>query len=92
MDLPGEERIYYVEEKTRTRGEILRDLAANLSNYHIIRLHLSGSVYVGNYKLPGWRGELPFYAFECKRHGYVVNYPTGYDQKLECPFCSEEEP
>ena len=91
MALSGEGRIDSVEELGGGRNAILRELAANLSNYHILKLRLSGSVYVGDYRLPGWMGKLPFYAFECRKHGLVVNYPTGYEQRLECPFCSNEK-
>ena len=38
----------------------------------------------------GWRGWLPVYAFVCKRHGVVVNYPQGHLQRLVCPLCLQE--
>jgi hypothetical protein len=91
LAISGEKRIDPIEEQASRRNTILRELAANISSYHILKLRLSGYVYVGDHKLPGWSGELPFYAFECKKHGVVVNYPTGYEERLECPFCLEEE-
>ena len=38
-------------------------------------LKLVGCVYLGDRVKPGWRGSLPFYAFECDEHGLVENYP-----------------
>ena len=72
------------------RLSILREIVANLSAYEQLRVRLSGSVYVGDYRMPGWSGALPFYAFSCQKHGLVVNYPTGYRKQLLCPHCLEE--
>ena len=46
--------------------------------------------YVGHKTRPGWKGSLPFYQFTCKIHGLVENYPSGYDEILQCPKCIEE--
>lgn len=46
--------------------------------------------YVGHYMKEGWKGELPFYLFKCRKHGYVVNYPHGFEEKLTCPECQKE--
>jgi hypothetical protein len=86
-DVSDEKKLDAVEEKISSRDAILRDLASNLSSYHILKIRLSGSVFIGNFRLPGWSDELPFYAFKCEKHGFVVNYPTGYEQRLICPFC-----
>ena len=51
------------------------------------QIALGGSKYLGKYKKPGFKEAMPFYAFHCKKHGYVVNYPYGYSERLECPKC-----
>ena len=53
-----------------------------------IKLRLLGYVYIGHYKLSEtWRDSLPFYAFKCPKHGIVVDYPHGYYDRLDCPYC-----
>ena len=76
-----------VEDNAAKRLAILKSLSSKISSYQILKLRLSGSVYIGDFKLPGWSGELPFYAFKCDEHGFVVNYPEGHDEILRCPFC-----
>jgi len=49
-----------------------------------LRLRLLGRVCIGNYRKPGWSGTLPFYAFTCPNHGVVVDYPHGYNGRLDC--------
>lgn len=56
-----------------------------------VALALFGRAYIGDITRPGWRGSLPFYAFRCPAHGLVTNYTQGYEKRLDCPFCSEEE-
>ena len=56
-----------------------------------LKLQLNGYVYVGDKKRNDWKGPLPHYAFKCPKHGIVVDYPHGYNQRLECPFCREEQ-
>jgi len=51
---------------------------------------LTGAAYIGHRTRPGWKGSLPFYAFRCPVHGLVENYPSGYEQRLECPRCLKE--
>jgi len=46
---------------------------------------------VGLYMKQGWREPILFYRFKCDIHGYVVNYPMGYAEKLYCPVCMEAE-
>jgi len=48
-------------------------------------------VPLGKHSKPGWGGALPFYAFNCKLHGVVINYPQGYAKILRCPECDREE-
>ncbi len=67
-----------------------RGASVDLSLFERIAMRLFGSVYIGHRKRPGWRGQLPMYAFRCPRHGVVVNYPQGYDERLECPLCLRE--
>jgi len=55
-----------------------------------LKMQLSGYVYTGHRSRDGWRGELPHYQFECPIHGMVENYPSGYNQRLECPLCLAE--
>ena len=56
-----------------------------------LRFQFSGYVYVGDRQHEGWTDTLPFYAFKCPVHGMVENYPHGFEQKLECPQCMEEQ-
>lgn len=58
-----------------------------LTLFQKIILKLNGRVFVGNRVKPGWRGSLPFYAFECDEHGLVEDYTHGYEERLECPKC-----
>ena len=60
------------------------------TRYQCWLAELGINVYLGHYKRDGWKGELPFYLFECPIHGLVYNYPQGYNQRLECPICREE--
>ena len=51
---------------------------------------LGFKVPLGKHRKPDWTGDLPFYAFKCKLHGVVVNYPQGHAQILRCPECDRE--
>jgi len=42
---------------------------------------------VGLYIKNGWKSPIMFYQFKCPIHGMVINYPLGYDKRLECPIC-----
>jgi len=55
-----------------------------------LRLRLSGYVYVGDRMKEGWKAPIPHYAFKCPKHGTVVNYAHGFNQRLECPECRRE--
>ncbi len=52
-----------------------------------IRLKLFGITSTEKKALPGWRGEIQFYAFKCPKHGIVEDYPHGYRQVLRCRKC-----
>ena len=56
-----------------------------------IRLELLGITPTEKKKLPGWKGELQFYAFKCPVHGIVEDYPHGYRQVLSCKKCRKTE-
>ena len=55
-----------------------------------LKLRAGLRVYLGQLKMPGWRGELPFYAFTCPKHGVKVSYPSGYRERLICDECQKE--
>jgi hypothetical protein len=65
--------------------------APPLSRTQRLLLRLFGYVKIGWLRGPGWTAWLQAYAFECKRHGVVVNYGQGYDGRLFCPFCESVE-
>ena len=56
-----------------------------------IQLKLLGYAYIGHRRQPGWKGPLPFYAFNCGVHGLVEDYPHGYNKRLDCPMCLRED-
>ena len=56
-----------------------------------IRLEILGITPTEKKKLPGWKGELQFYAFKCPTHGIVEDYPHGYRQVLSCKKCNKPE-
>lgn len=74
------------------RGSMInpRDQRIELTKAQHLRLKLFGHAYVGHRTRPGWRGALPFYAFNCPEHGIVVDYAHGFKRRLACPICSEE--
>lgn len=47
-------------------------------------------VGIGKFQLEGWRAPIPWYLFECEKHGLVTNYRWGHSQKLICPECHKE--
>jgi hypothetical protein len=65
-------------------------IAPRLTLLQRLQLRLTGSVRVGWMRRPGWKEELPLYAFRCSIHGIVVNYPHGFSGRLECPHCQGE--
>lgn len=78
-----------------------------LTRIQRLRLALFGRVYLDDRKLEGGRGYLPFYAFNCSKHGLVEDYPhnfyspfygggipvklNGVLSRLKCPRCAEEQ-
>ena len=56
-----------------------------------IRLEILGITPTMKRKLPGWSGELQFYAFKYPEHGIVEYYPHGYRQVLRCRKCDREQ-
>ena len=46
--------------------------------------------YVEHRKYPGWSGFLAFYRFDCGKHGSVIDYKHGHNERLDCPICLEE--
>ena len=59
----------------------------NLTPWRRVVARLLGRCRVGDIKLNGWSSELPLYAFHCKKHGYQLDYPHGYNGRLDCPEC-----
>lgn len=45
---------------------------------------------VGLYMVKGWKKPIMFYQFKCPKHGIVINYPKGFNDRLECPICFNE--
>jgi len=52
-----------------------------------LKLKISGRVYIEHQKRPRWNNPLPFYAFRCPEHGIVIDYPHGFNSRLDCPEC-----
>ena len=60
-----------------------------------LRLRLGHAVYLEHRIRIGFRGEMPFYAIRCEKHGIFEDYPHGYANLLKCPECvraQEETP
>lgn len=77
-----------LKHKLKTVPDITMDNRIKLLNR--LKMQLRGYVYTGHKSRDGWRGELPHYQFECPIHGLVETYPSGYEQRLECPLCMAE--
>ena len=53
-----------------------------------LRLKLTGKTFVQWLRKPGWLGVCPFYIARCRSCGeYFLDYPHGYDGRLDCPVC-----
>jgi len=61
-----------------------------MNQFKRLELFLTGRVFIGHRKLPGWKGTLPFFKFRCPTHGLVEDYPHGYHERLDCPECKKE--
>jgi len=46
--------------------------------------------YIGHFMKDGWKGEVPFYLFKCRKHGYVISHEKGFSKELRCPECEKE--
>jgi hypothetical protein len=53
----------------------------------VLRYRRSDAEFLGFIAKSGWKGELPYYRFKCTIHGYVENYPHGFESRLSCPYC-----
>ena len=89
--------VEHYRQRLNSSGRLRRQSMINtgdhwikLTNTQHLRLRLFGHAYVGHRTRPGWRGALPFYAFNCPEHGIVVDYPHGFNRRLACPICYEE--
>ena len=56
-----------------------------------LRISFWGKIPIGEKIREGWKGPIMFYAFSCPIHGYVDNYPHGYNGRLICPKCIEDK-
>ena len=61
-----------------------------ITSRHLRMLRWVNSVLIGIGRKEGWSGELPFYAFKCKKHGIVADYKHSHHQYLSCPECTGE--
>ena len=55
-----------------------------------IRLRIFGHVSVGTRMKECWSKPHEYFAFNCPKHGLVVDYSHGYKERLDCPICIEE--
>ena len=60
------------------------------SAHQRLQVSIYGHVGIGKYTKPGWKDQMNFYLFLCKKHGYVTNNAKGYYERLECPKCFKE--
>ena len=67
-----------------------RIIHATLTFRRRVALKLHGRVYIRHEQRPGWRRPLPIYLAVCPRHGPFLDYPHGYNERLDCPICLEE--
>lgn len=70
--------------------DVIHQIIVGLSLLQFITLIIKGSVLVDWIKLEGWRDKIPFYLIKCKKHGYQLNYPSGFNKVLICPKCIKE--
>ena len=61
----------------------------NLSLFQRFLIRTRGYAYVEHRIRSGWRAHIPFYAFKCKEHGIVVDYPHSHKSNLTCPKCTQ---
>ena len=65
-------------------------LNLELTRVQKMRLSFLGITPTEKKRLPGWKKEIQFYAFNCPKHGLVENYQHGYMKQLSCPLCNSE--
>lgn len=46
---------------------------------------------VGRHWRESWIQPIMFHRFWCKKHGWVVDYPHGWNEILACPLCTMEQ-
>ncbi|KKM63025.1 hypothetical protein LCGC14_1515790 [marine sediment metagenome] len=56
----------------------------------IMKLFSLFTGYSEHRKYPDWRGYLPFYRGQCRKHGSFKNYLQSHRQNLNCPTCQKE--
>ena len=71
-------------------------MVLNLDGYerkvdYWMRLFSVFTGYVEHRKYLGWKEYLPFYRFECHKHGEVIDYRHSHNQRLECSKCRKDE-
>ena len=72
------------------QGEKKMKKKLELTFFQRLQISRYGEVPIGEETRPGWKVPLMFYAFRCKKHGYVKSYVKGFDQRFECPKCWED--
>jgi len=77
------------DNHTRRRSFLLTPDALGLSWVQRVKLRISGHVYIEHRKKPGWKKAHPHYLAKCKTHGFYVDYPHGWEEKLRCPKCTK---
>jgi len=59
-----------------------------LTFFQKLQISRYGQIPIGKQTRSGWKGPMMFYAFKCRKHGYVSNYVSG-TRTLRCPKCQE---
>ena len=62
----------------------------DLTLFQRLQLQKNGHVAVGDYLRSGWKAPITFYAFRCRKHGLVCDYPHSNWETLSCPKCLDE--
>ena len=55
-----------------------------------LKLRTFGACRVGYIQKDDWASKLPYFAFNCEKHGLVFSRTYGFKQYLMCPICEEE--
>lgn len=59
-----------------------------LSVWNRLILLFKGYVFIRYEKRSGWTKAMPIYAFKCPKHGIQLDYPHGFDDRLDCKSCN----